>query len=310
MKAVRFHAYGDTDVLVYEEAKRPVAGTGQVVVRVTATAFNPVDAAIRAGYLRDAFPLTFPHTPGIDVAGVITEVGAGVDGWQPGDEVVAFLPMNEPGSAAEYVLAPAATLAAAPKSVDLADAAALPSGSLTARQSLFEHAELKSGQTILINGAGGSVGGYAVQLAHRAGALVTATAGPRSADRVRAYGADRIIDHTTTPLPQALAGKRFDAVLNLVSTTPEETAALVDLVADGGVFVSATTPYTADPGRNVRTVQVFVRSDADRLTELVRQVDTGDLKIHVAQRRPLSDLAAVHAEAAAGRLPGKTVLIP
>ncbi|MFJ8792190.1 NADP-dependent oxidoreductase [Streptomyces sp. NPDC102462] len=310
MKAVRFHAYGDSDVLVYEDADRPTAGAGQVVVRVAGTAFSPVDATIRAGFLREVFPLTFPHIPGFDVAGVITEVGAGVGGWEAGDAVVAFLPMNRPGAAAEYAVVPAEALAAAPKSVDLADAAALPSTGLTAWQSLFEHAGLKSGQSLLVNGAGGAVGGYAVQLARQAGATITATAGPRSADRVRAYGADRIIDHTTTPLLEAVAGQRFDAVLNLAPTSPEETAALVEPVADGGAFVSTTTPGPEDAGRGVRTVRVFVRSDAAQLAELVARVDAGDLEIHVAERRPLTDLAAVHDDAAAGRLPGKTVLIP
>lgn len=310
MKAVRFHAYGDSDVLVQEDADRPVAGPGQVVVRVSGTTFSPVDAAIRAGFLREVFPLTFPHTPGLDVAGVITEVGEGVSGWEAGDAVVAFLPMDLPGAAAEYALAPAVALAAAPKSVDLADAAALPSTGLTAWQSLFEHAGLKSGQTLLVNGAGGAVGGYAVQLAKKAGANVTATASPRSIGRMRAYGADQVIDHTATPLLQAVAGRRFEAVLNLAPTSPEETAALAELVADGGAFVSTTTPGPDNPGRDVRSVRVFVRSDAAQLADLVARVDGGDLKIDVAQRRPLADLAAVHEDAAAGRLPGKTVLIP
>lgn len=310
MKAVRYHSYGDSDVLVYEDADRAAAGAGQVVVRVAGSTFSPVDTAIRAGFLREVFPLAFPHIPGYDLAGVIAEVGEGVSGWKAGDAVVAFLPMNRPGAAAEYAVAPAEALAAAPKSVDLADAAALPSTGLTAWQSLFEHAGLKSGQTLLVNGAGGAVGGYAVQLARQAGATVTATASPRSIDRVRAYGADRIIDHTVTPLPQAVAGQRFDVVLNLAPTSPEETAALVDMVADGGAFVSTTTPGPENPGRDVRTVRVFVRSDAAQLAELVTKVDAGDLKIDVAQRRPLADLAAVHDDAAAGRLPGKTVLIP
>jgi NADPH:quinone reductase-like Zn-dependent oxidoreductase len=109
---------------------------------------------------------------------------------------------------------------------------------------------------------------------------------------------------------QAVAGQRFDVVLNLVPTSPEETAQLVGLVADGGAFVSTTTPVPEDAGRGVRTVRVFVRSDADQLAELVARVDSGDLKINVAERRPLTDLAAVHDEAAAGRLAGKTVLTP
>jgi NADPH:quinone reductase-like Zn-dependent oxidoreductase len=310
MKAVRYHAYGDSDVLVYEEADRPVAGPGQVVVQLAGTSFNPVDAAIRAGLLQQVFPVTFPHVPNFDVAGVIAEVGEGVSGWSAGDAVVAFLPMTEPGAAAEYVAAPAQALAAAPRTVELADAAALPSIGLAAWQSLFEHAGLKAGHSVLINGAGGAVGGYAIQLAAQAGAIVTATASARSHDRVRSYGADRILDYTITPLLQAVAGQHFDVVLNLVPTSPEETAQLVGLVADGGAFVSTTTPGPEDAGRGVRTVRVFARSDAAELAELIARVDAGDLEIEVAERRPLAGLAAVHNQAAAGRLAGKTVLTP
>jgi NADPH:quinone reductase-like Zn-dependent oxidoreductase len=310
VKAVRFHSYGGSDVLVYEEADRPVAGPGRVVLQVAGTAFNPLDVAIRAGLMQQVFPVALPHIPNYDAAGVIAEVGAGVSGWSVGDAVVAFLPMTEPGAAAEYVAAPAEALAAAPHAVDLADAAALPSVGLTAWQALFEHARLTSGQRVLINGAGGAVGGYAVQLAGRAGAAVTATASARSHDRVRSYGADRIVDYTAAPVPQAVAGQRFDVVLNLVRTNPEETAQLVGLVADGGAFVSTTTPGPEDARRGVRTAQVFVRSDAAQLAELVARVDAEDLKIEVAERRPLAELAAVHDQAAAGQLPGKTVLTP
>jgi NADPH:quinone reductase-like Zn-dependent oxidoreductase len=310
MKAVRYRSYGDSGVLVYEDADRPVAGPGQVVVKVAGAAFNPVDVAIRAGFMQQVFPLDFPHIPNFDVAGVVAEAGEGVSGWSAGDTVVAFLPMTAPGAAAEYVAVPADLLAAAPRTVELADAAALPSAGLTAWQSLFEYAGLKEGQSVLINGAGGAVGGYAVQLAKHAGATVIATASAHSADRVRSYGADQIIDYTATPLLQAVAGQRFDVVLNLVRTDAEETAALAGLAADGGAFVSTTTPGPADPGRGVRTVRVFARSDADQLAGLVARVDAGDLKIDVAERRPLTDLPAVHDQAAAGRLPGKTVLKP
>ena len=310
MKAVRYYSYGDSDVLVYEDADRPVAGPGQVVVRVAGAAFNPVDVAIRVGLLRQVFPVAFPHVPNFDVAGVITEVGDGVSGWSVGDAVVAFLPMTAPGAAAEYVVAPAEALAAAPRTVELADAAALPSAALTAWQALFEHAEVKPGQSVLINGAGGAVGGYAVQLAKRAGATVTATASARSSDRVRFYGADRIVDYTATPLLQAVAGQQFDVVLNLARTSPEETAQLVGLAADGGAFVSTTTPGPEDAGRGVRTMRMFARSDATQLADLVARVDAGDLQIEVAERLPLAELAAVHDQAAAGRLAGKTVLNP
>jgi NADPH:quinone reductase-like Zn-dependent oxidoreductase len=310
LKAVRYHSYGDSSVLVYEDADRPVAGPGQVVVDVAGAAFNPLDVAIRAGFVQQVFPVAFPHIPGYDVAGVITEVGEGVSGWSAGDAVVAFLPMTAPGAAAEHAAVPAETLAAAPRTVELADAAALPSAGLAAWQALFEHAGLKAGQSVLVNGAGGAVGGYAVQLARQSGATVTATASPHSAGRLRSYGADRIVDYTAAPLLQAVAGQRFDVVLDLVRSSPDETARLAGLTADGGTFVSTTFPDLDDAGRGVRVVPVFVRSDAVQLAGLVARVDAGDLMIDVAERRPLPDLAAVHDEAAAGRLAGKTILIP
>ena len=310
MKAVRYHSYGDSGVLVYEDAGRPVAGAGQVVVKVAGTAFNPLDVAIRAGFVQQVFRVTFPHIPNYDVAGVITEVGEGVIGWGAGDTVVAFLPPSAPGAAAEYAAVAAGSLAAAPRSVALADAAALPSVGLTAWQSLFDHAGLKAGQSVLVNGAGGAVGGYAVQLASQAGAIVTATASARSTGRLRSYGADRIIDYTAIPLPDAAAGQQFDVVLNLVRTSPEETARLAGLAAGGGAFVSTTFPDLDDAGRGVLVVSVSARSDAAQLAELVARVDAGDLKIDVAERRPLTDLAAIHDEAVTGRLAGRTVLIP
>lgn len=310
MKTVRFHSYGDSDVLVHEEADRPQAGPGQVVLRVAGAAVNPVDASLRAGFLQEVFELALPHVPCYDVAGVVTEVGEGVSDRSVGDAVVGWLPIDGPGAAAEYAVAPADVLTAAPRTGGLSDAAALPSVGLTAWQALFEHAGLTAGQTVLVNGAGGAVGGYAVQLAVQAGASVTATASPASRDRVRAYGAERIIDYTTTPLQEAVAGEQFDVVLNLVFLPPEALARLVDLVVDGGAFANTVPPGPAQTVRGVRNLQVFGRSDAGRLADLVARVDAGDLKIHVAQRRPLTELGAVHEELAARKLPGKTVLIP
>jgi NADPH:quinone reductase-like Zn-dependent oxidoreductase len=310
MKAVRYHSYGATDVLVYEEADRPEPGAGQVLVKVAGAAFNPVDASIRAGYFPEVFPLVMPHVPSYDVAGVVAEVGAGVTGWSAGDAVLAFLPIAGRGAAAEYVVAPAENLAAAPRTGDLADAAALPSVGLTAWQALFEHVGLTPGQTILINGAGGAVGAYAAQLAVRAGAVVTATASARSRDRVRSYGVERIIDYTETPLHEAVAGQRFDVVLNLVPPGPEDLTRLLDLVADGGAFANTIPPGPEQAGRGVRICQVFGRSDTGHLAELVERVDAGELSVYVAQRRPLSELRAVHEDSAGGKLPGKTILIP
>ncbi len=183
MKAVRFHEVGGPEVLKYEEIAQPIPGVGQVRLRVAASAFSAADNGIRAGFL--SIPVVLPHIPGYDVSGTIDALGDGVDGFAVGDAVIAFLPMATDGGAAEYVIAPADALVAAPTSVPLADAAALPSVALTARQALFDDGGLKAGQRALIVGAGGVVGKYAIALAKRAGAYVIATASPRSADAVR-----------------------------------------------------------------------------------------------------------------------------
>lgn len=311
MKAVRYHRYGDSDVLQYEGAPRPLPGPAQVLVKVAATSFNPVDAGIRGGYLAEVYQISFPHIPGVDVAGTIAELGDGAQGWNVGDAVVAFLPLDADGAAAEYAIVAAESLAAAPQSVDLADAAALPEAGLTAWQALFEIAGLTAEQTILINGASGAVGGYAIQLAKQAGAVVTATAKARDAERLRGLGADRIVDYIDyTHSPLNVEGQPFDVVLNLVSTSPEQTEALIGIVADGGFHVGTMTAGPENPGRRVRTQRVFVRSDAAQLAGLVGRVDAGQLRIEVAHRRPLDQAAAVHADSDAGLLHGKTILLP
>lgn len=311
MKAVRYHAYGDSDVLRYEDAPRPTAGPGQVVVKVAATTFNPVDAGIRGGYLAQVYDVSFPHIPGVDVSGTIAELGAGVQDWSVGDAVVAFLPLDADGAAAEYALVPSESLAAAPTAVPLADAAALPEPALTAWQALFEIAGLTSGQSVLINGASGAVGGYAVQLAKQAGAVVTATARERDADRLRGLGADLIVDYLDyTRSPIEVDGGPFDVVLNLISTTDEQTDVLLGVVADGGVHVGTMVFGPENPPRGIRTQRVFVRSDAAQLAELVRRVDDGTLRIEIAERRPLEEVAAVHDAADNGRLHGKTLFLP
>jgi NADPH:quinone reductase-like Zn-dependent oxidoreductase len=311
MKAVRFHEFGDADVLRYEDVEQPVPGAGEVRIRVAATSFNAVDDGIRGGYLQAPFPVVLPHTPGIDVAGTVDAVGDGVTMVAVGDTVVGFLPIVADGAAAEYVIAPAEILAPAPTSIPLPDAAALPMVGLTARQALFDDAGLKAGQRVLINGAGGAVGGYAVQLASRAGAYVIATASPRSRDRVGSAGADEVIDHTTTEVTAAVT-EPVDVLLNLARITPEELFALVALVRRGGVVVNTvpTIPTPADDERGVRAVGVFVRSDAEQLSRLVDLVDRGELRVDVAQRVTLAELPAVHAKAPTGALPGKVVVLP
>lgn len=309
MKAVRFHETGGSEVLRYEDVDRPVPGAGEVLVRVAGSAFNPADGGMRGGFL--PIPITLPHVPGYDVSGTVDVLGDGVDGLAVGQDVVGFLPMTADGAAAQYVVAPADALVAAPKRIPLADAAGLPSVALTASQALFEAGGLQAGQRVLINGAGGPVGGYAVQLAKRAGAYVIATASPRSAETVKAAGADEIVDHTAGPVLDAVT-EPVDVLLNLAPITPEGFAALTARVRDGGVVVS-TTPRVQTPGdeeRGVRAATVFVHPDADVLSGLVALVDSGDLHVKIARRVPLSELPSIHEQADAGRVHGKVVVVP
>lgn len=310
MKAVRFHEFGGPDVLRHEDADQPVPGPGQVRLRVAATTFNGIDANIRGGNMQGPIPVELPHTPGIDVSGTVDALGENADGFVIGDQVIGFLPMTGPGAAAEYVIAPADVLTAAPATVPPADAAALPAVGLTAWQALFDHAKVTAGQRVLISGAGGAVGGYAVQLAKQAGAHVIATAGPRSSRRVRDSGADQVIDHTSTEVTAGVA-EPVDVVLNLAPITPEQLGALITLIRDGGTLVNTTVwmPAPADESRGVRGIDLFVRSDAGQLAHLVAEVDAGRLHIDIAERVPLADLAALHARAATGTLPSGKVVV-
>jgi NADPH:quinone reductase-like Zn-dependent oxidoreductase len=309
MKAIRFHEYGDPGVLRYEDAERPEPAEGEVLVEVAATSFNPVDATIRAGYLQQVFPLTLPHIPGIDLAGTVAALGAGVTGWTVGDQVIGFLSMVADGAAAEFVTVPAQILAPAPTTIPLAHAAALPAAAQTAWQALFENAALDRGQRVLINGAGGGVGGYAVQLAKQAGAFVIATASARSAEAVHAQGADQIIDYTATTPAEALT-EPVDAVLNLVAAAESDMVALTGLIRDGGVIVTTAAPAAGDPDRSVRAVALQLRTDADQLAALAKLVDAGELRVEISGTYPLSQAAAVHELSAAGRIRGKVLLTP
>jgi len=310
MKAMRFHEYGGPEVLRYEDVDRPEPGPGQVRVAVAATTFNGVDANIRAGFMQGPIPVALPHTLGSDVAGTIDALGEGVTNLAVGDQVVGFLPLVDDGAAAEYVLAAANLLATAPTTIPLSDAAALPLVGLTAYQALFVHARLEAGQRVLINGASGAVGGYAVQLGQAAGAYVIATASPRSTDEVKMNGAAEIIDYTSTEVAAAVH-EPVDVLLNLAPIDPEQFAALVTLVRDGGVVVSTTVwmPTPGDDQRGVRGIDLFVDSDAEQLAGLVARVDRGELIVNVGERVALQDLVSVHERAAAGTLAGKVVVL-
>jgi NADPH:quinone reductase-like Zn-dependent oxidoreductase len=309
VKAVRYHEFGSTEVLRHEEVERPVPGPGQVLVKVAATSFNPVDDHIRLGVLAEMIPTSLPITPGLDLAGTVAELGDELSGLKVGDQVIAMFPLDVHGGAAEYAVLAADLLTAAPRSVELADAASLPLTGLAARQAAVELAQIAAGQTVLVNGAGGAVGGFVVQLAAEAGAKVTAVDGPQHAERLREYGAERVIGPLDLDAGPAVVGGPFDVVINHVRLAPEDLPKLTSYVADGGIVVSSAGPVPADEHRSVRTAGVWVGPHAAHLADLVSRVDEGRLKLHIGDRRPLVELPAVHEEASTGRLTGKTVIV-
>src|SRR4051794_5239008 len=311
MKAIRFHEYGDPEVLRLDEVDLPTPGPGQVRVRVAATSFNGVDANIRAGRMQGPMPMDLPHTPGLNLAGTIDALGDGVDALRKEDPVIGFLPFGDDGATAEYVLATAAHLAPAPTSIPLPDSAALPLVGLTAWQALFEHANLQPGQRILVNGASGAVGGYAVQLARWAGAHVIATATPRTREQVSRQGAAEIVDHTAGVVSAAIR-EPVDVLLNLAPISPDEFTALAGVVREGGVIVNTTVwmPAPSDDARGVRGIDRFVHSDTTQLAELAALVDKGEIAVDIAERVPMTDLASIHARAADGALTGKVIVMP
>jgi len=309
MKVVRFEQVGGPEVLEHVEMEKPVPAAGEVLVRVAASAYNAADGGMRGGFL--PIPVALPHVPGYDVSGTVEALGDSTTDLRVGDEVVGFLPMERDGGAAEYVVAPAESLVLAPTTIPLVDSAALPSVALTAWQALVDDGGLQAGQRLLVIGAGGVVGKYAVQLAKRLGAHVVATASPRSADAVRTAGADQVIDHTAVDVLGAL-DEQVDVLLNLAPLEPARFETAVAAVRDGGVVVS-TTAFIATPGdesRGVRAATVFVQPNRDRLEQLVALVNAGELAVEVTRRISLAELPALHAEAETGRIAGKVVVLP
>ncbi|MEU0401334.1 NADP-dependent oxidoreductase [Streptomyces sp. NPDC006197] len=307
MRTARIHTFGDTSVIRHEDVPRPRPAGGEVLVRVAATSFNPTEAALRAGFLQSFLPVDLPYTPGWDVAGTVAGIGPGTEGFAVGDRVVGRL--EDAGAAAEYVAAPVASLTPAPTSVPLAHAAALPVAGLTAWQAVFEHGEVTTGLRVLVNGAGGGVGGFVTQLAAYAGAEVIATAGPRSTAAVRRHGADQVIDYTTGPVAAAL-DRPVDTLLNLVPLSPHDAAALIPAVRPGGRIVSIATPFEPPAETGVTATHMVARNDVAQLAALVELVDAGKVSLDISASHPLADLAEVHRLGETGRIRGKVLIVP
>ncbi|MET9539439.1 NADP-dependent oxidoreductase [Streptomyces sp. NPDC006553] len=306
MKTARIQEFGDASVIRYDTVPRPRPAFGEVLVRVAATSFNPTEVALRAGMLQAFLPVDLPYTLGWDVAGTVAEIGAGVQGFAVGDRVVGRL---DGGGAAQYVRAPVALLVAVPDTVPLALAAGLPVAGLTAWQAVFEHGKVAAGQRVLVNGAGGGVGGFVTQLAKHARAEVIATAAARSAAAVRRQGADQVIDYTAGPLHASLDGP-VDLLFNLVPLSPADAAALVPLVRPGGRIVSIATPVEPPAAAGVTAMHMVARNDVTHLEALMGLVEVGSVTVDISESRPLTDLADVHRLSEAGRIRGKVIIVP
>ncbi|MET3923661.1 NADP-dependent oxidoreductase [Arthrobacter sp. UYEF20] len=308
MKAIRYHEFGSTEVLQEEEVDRPTPAPGEVLVRVVATSFNPVDDHIRLGVLAKVIPTPLPITPGLDVAGTVVQLGDDVDAFRVGDAVIGMFPLDAHGGAAEYAVIAADLLAAAPTTLPLADAAALPLTGLAARQAAVELGQVAAGQTVLVNGAGGAVGSIVVQLAADAGATVTAVDRPQHAERLRAQGASNVVGPLDLNAGPGAIGGPFDVVVNHVRLSTEELAKLTAFVADGGIAVSSAGAIPTDEPRSTRAANVWVAPNGANLADLVARLDDGRIELNIVDRRPLGQLRAVHEDAAAGKLAGKTVI--
>ncbi|POX56495.1 NADPH:quinone reductase [Streptomyces sp. Ru71] len=294
MRAAVVRTFGGPEAVEIVDVELPEPAARQVRIRVAASALNPVDAGVRSGAFGGAGKQV---GLGWDIAGTVDATGVAT-AWNVGDEVVALdYGMVAPlGAHAEYVVVDTDAVAKAPATVDAVHAATLPLNALTAVQAL-DLLELTPGRSLLVTGAAGAVGGYAVQLAAHRGVAVTGLAREGDEELVRSLGAA----HVTT----AEAGA-FDAVLD--AAVLGETA--LAWVRDGGAYAGVIPQAQPASVRGVRTAAVEVSADGARLAELVRLVDEGVLTTRVAETFALDDAAKAHARLAEGGVRGRLVLVP
>ncbi|WP_181772314.1 NADP-dependent oxidoreductase [Amycolatopsis pittospori] len=308
MRAVVVRRFGGPEVLEFAEVPVTEPGRGQVRVKVAAAGVNPVDAATRSGFLTEAGIVPPREAVGIgwDVAGIVDTVGDGVTGFVPGDAVIGLRdrPATALGTYAEYVVLDAHAIASA-STVSLPEAATLPLNGLTAVQAL-DLVDLPPGATVLVTGAAGAVGGYAVSLAHAKGFRVVAVAGESDEDVVRGFGADVFLprgdflaDRVRAEIPGGVDAALDTALLGLDA---------LDAVRAQGRFVVFAAGAAPIPLRGIRVEHVWIRADGAALAGLVKLVDDGVLALRVADTLPLEEATKAHKRLAAGGLRGRLVL--
>ncbi|MGB6537881.1 MAG: NADP-dependent oxidoreductase [Xanthobacteraceae bacterium] len=300
MKAIVVHQYGGPEVLNFEEYPDPVAGRGEVLVRVAAASGNPIDYKRRAGLTKDFYPMTFPGLIGVDVSGTAVKVGPGVEAFTVGDRVFAMAD----NTYAELCVVKADVLADIPEGLDLIEAAALPLVTTTGNQ-LASATGIKAGQTVLVAGAAGNVGRSAVFTAKQMGATVIAGVLKRQMEQAKSVGADQLVatddDNAIANLPP------LDAVADTVNGKTAEK--LIAKVKPEGVYASVVEPpKNAANYPSVKVVHVFSKFDRRTLEFMGEAVRDGKLVIPICPRFPLSQAAEAQAIAEKGGT-GKILLV-
>ncbi len=306
MKAVRFDDYGGVDVLEVRDVARPEPGPDQVLVEVRAASINPSEGKIRAGLVRDFFPATFPSGEGSDLAGVVEEVGAGVKGVAVGDEVIGYT--DNRASHAEYVLVEAANLTPKPAEIPWEVAGALFVAGVTGVATVRAVAPTP-GEAVVIAGAGGGVGVFAVQLAVRTGACVIALASERHHAWMRERGAVPVAygDGVSKRITAAAGETPVTAFIDLVGGGYVELALELGIVRDR---IDTIVDFPAVAKYGVKAEGGEVTASAATLAELAEAIAAGDLVVPIQRTYPFDEVRAAFTELEAGHTAGKIVLIP
>jgi NADPH:quinone reductase-like Zn-dependent oxidoreductase len=303
MKAVRIHKFGGPDVLVIDDLPIPSPGPGELLLRVAAAGVGPWDAIIREGQSKVS-PQP-PLTLGSDLSGVVEAVGATVTEFKVGDQAYGLTNSGFCGAYAEYALASSAMMAQKPQRLNHIEAASVPVVAVTAWQMLFDYAKVTAGQRILILGAAGNVGAYAVQLAARAKIHVIAAAGSKDADYVRSLGAETVIDSRAGRFEDSVG--RVDAVIDTVGGETRDRS--IRTLKSGGILVTVVSADPLPKRSDTRAVFFYVDVTTATLDSISELFDRGNLVTHVGTVLPLEKARTAHEMlAGAPHKPGKIVL--
>jgi NADPH:quinone reductase-like Zn-dependent oxidoreductase len=306
MKAIRIHQYGGPEVLAQVEMQRPAPGANEVLIKVKAASVNPFDWKVRAGYMKDMLPLIFPATLGLDVSGTVEEVGPGVARFKRGDEVYVSLEVEAGGGYAEYVVAKETIVARKPATLSHVEAAAVPVAGLTAWQTLFEVAQLRAGQKVLIHAAAGGVGNFAVQFAKAKGAHVIGTASSKNQAFLGELGVDQAVDYQKTRFEDVVPDA--DVVLDTIGGDTQERS--FKALKKGGILVSIVQPPSQELATKygVRALFYGGHPSSSNLAEIAKLIDAGKVKTVVETVLPLAEARRAHELSQSGHGRGKIVL--